>query len=152
MMKRILAFALIVVLVAAHVPALQAQAGAATTGVVSGSATANTRRSLSGITIQIRNAGGMVVGSAVTDSEGKFSFPGLAYGPYTVECLSEKKQVIGTAKASLTAPAADVRVTCAFDAAAWWITKKSLTALGAAAVAIGAVAIVSTKDPQSGSN
>jgi len=150
-MKRILAFALMVSLTGAHVPTLQAQAGVAT-GVVSGSTTANTRRSLSGITMQIRNAGGMVVGSAVTDSGGKFSFPGLSYGAYTVECLSEKKLVIGTAKATLTSPAADVRVTCAFDAPASWISKKAITALGAAAVAIGAVAIVSTKDPQSGSN
>jgi hypothetical protein len=148
-MKRILAFALIGLLAAAHVPTLHAQAGSAT-GVVSGSATANTRRSLSGLTIQIRNAGGTIVGSAVTDSEGKFSFPGLAAGRYTVECLGEKKQVIGTANATLTPPSTTVRVTCAFDAAALWFNKKALTALGAAAVAIGAVAIVSTKDPQSG--
>jgi hypothetical protein len=143
-MKRILALTLTAVLVSAQVPALMAQAGQ-TTGVVSGTASANTGRPLSGLTIQVRNASGSIIGSAVTGSDGKFSIVGLAAGAYTVECLSEKKLVIGTARTTLTPPSATVGIICASDAAFLPINKKVLTALGAAAIAIGAVAVVSTR-------
>ena len=143
-MKRILALTLTAVLVSAQVPALIAQAGQ--TGTVSGTASSNTGRKISGLTIQIRNASGSIIGSAVTDGDGKFSIAGLAAGAYTVECLSEKKLVIGTARTTLTPPSANVGITCASDAAFLPpLNKKLIAALGAAAVAIGSVAIVSSK-------
>jgi hypothetical protein len=145
-MKRILALTLTAVLASAQAPALLAQA-AQSTGVVSGTATSNTGRRISGLTIQVRNATGAIIGSAVTDGEGRFSVTGLAAGAYTVECLSEKKLVIGTTRTTLTPPSATVGITCASDAAFLPpLNKKLLAALGAAAVAIGAVAIVGTQD------
>jgi hypothetical protein len=149
-MKKLLALTLTCAFVSAHVPALAAQApaqGAQSTGSITGAALSNTGRRLSGITIQVRNAAGAIVGSAVTGSGGGYTIPALAAGVYTLECLSEKKQVIGTAKATLTLPSTSVNLTCASDVAGLPIlNKKVLTALGAAAIAIGAVAVVSTKD------
>jgi large repetitive protein len=148
-MKKILALTLTGVIVSAQFPALAAQApapGAQPTGAVSGGATSNTGRPLPGITIQVRNAAGAIVGSAVTGSGGNYTVAALPAGAYTIECLSEKKQVIGTARATLTPPSATANLICAFDAAGLPIlNKKVLTALGAAAVAIGAVAVVSTR-------
>src|SRR5688572_14735117 len=151
-MKKILALTLTCLVAGAQFTALAAQAGQPT-GVVSGTATSNTGRNLSGLTIQVRNAAGAIVGSVVTTNNGAFTFSGLAGGMYTLECLSEKKQVIGTARATLTPPSATVNITCASDVAALPIlNRKVLTALGAAAVAIGAVAVVSTRGTASGSN
>jgi hypothetical protein len=151
-MKKLLALTLTCVIVSAQFPALAAQA-AQPTGAVSGTATSNTGRKLSGITIRVRNTAGAIIGSTVTASDGTYTVSALAAGMYTLECLTEKKQVIGTARATLTSPSATVNLTCASDVAALPIlNKKVLTALGAAAVAIGAVAVVSTRDPASGSN
>ena len=152
-MKKILALALIGITVSAQLPALAAQAaaqGTPATGAISGAARSNTGRALSGITIQVRNAAGAIIGSAVTAGDGTYTVSALAAGMYTLECLSEKKLVIGTARATLAPPSATANLTCASDVATLPIlNKKVLAALGAAAVAIGAVAVVSTRDPQS---
>ena len=145
-MKKLVAVALTCMMALTQMPLL-AQGGAPTTGAVSGTATSNTGRRLSGMTIQIRNAGGMVIGSAVTGTDGSFTIAALNAGAYTVECLSEKKQVLGSAKADLTPPSVNVSLLCTTDVVAWPILNgKVLAALGAAAVALGAVAVVSTRD------
>ena len=86
----------------------------------------------------------------MTGAGGTYTVSALAGGMYTLECVAEKNRVIGTASATLTPPSATANLTCASDATALPIlNKKVLAALGAAAVAIGAVAVVSTRDPQS---
>jgi hypothetical protein len=149
-MKKIVAVALTWALALASlslpVSAQAAQASGQTTGAVSGGATSNTGRPLPGTTIQLRNAAGAVVGSTVTGSDGKFTFAGLNAGLYTLECLGSKKEVTGTAKVNLTLPSATQNMTCANDTVGLPIlSRKVLTALGAAAVAIGAVAVVATR-------
>ena len=148
-MKKFVAVTLTCIIALAQLPLL-AQAGQPTTGAVSGTATSNTGRRLSGMTIQLRNAAGMIIGSTVTGSDGSFTVAALAAGAYTVECLSEKKQVLGSAKADLKPPSVNVALLCTTDVVAWPILNgKVLAALGAAAVALGAVAVVSGRDDAS---
>lgn len=142
-MKKIVALTLTSVLAVTSLSTTFAQAPS--TGVLNGTATSNTGRRLSGITIQLRNPTGAVVASAVTQGDGTFTFPGLAAGAYTLECIA-KSVVIGTARATVAPPTTSQNLTCASDVAGLPIlSKKVLTALGAAAVAIGAVAVVSTR-------
>jgi hypothetical protein len=143
-MKKIVALTLsyLLAVTSLSTPAL---AQAPQTGALNGKATSNTGRPLPGITVQLRNQTGAVVGSAVTGSDGSFSLAGLNAGAYTLECIA-KNVVIGTAKATVAPPASTQNITCASDVAGLPIlSKKVLAALGAAAVAIGAVAVVSTR-------
>ena len=143
-MRNSLALALIFAVALAQIPASLA-AQQPTTGTVTGTAESNTGRNLSGITIQVRNISGAIIGSAVTNNDGAFTIGGLAAGVYTLECL-QKNQVIGTAKLNLTLPTTMQNITCASDVAALpFLNRRALSALGAAAVAIGAIAVVSTR-------
>jgi hypothetical protein len=143
-MKKIVALTLTAVLALTSL-STPTRAQTPATGVLTGTATSNTGRRLSGITIQVRNPVGAVVASAVTQGDGAFTFPGLSAGAYTIECIA-KNAVIGTAKATLALPTSSQNITCASDAVAAPIfSTKVLTALGAAALAIGAVAVVSTR-------
>jgi len=143
-MRNILALALTFALALAQLPASLA-AQAQTTGTVTGKAQSNTGRNLSGITVRVRSVTGAIIGSTVTKNDGAFSIGGMTAGAYTLECL-QKDQVIGTANLNLTLPTTTQDITCASDVAGLPIlNKKALTALGAAAVAIGALAIVSTQ-------
>ncbi len=148
-MKKLVAVTLTCIIALVQLPLL-AQ-GVPTTGMVEGTVSSNIGRRISGMTIQIRNAAGMVIGSTVTGSNGSFSVPALTAGVYTVECLSEKRQVLGSAKADLTPPSVSVSLTCTTDAAAWYtldgkLKTKVLAAMGAAAVALSAAAVVSRRD------
>lgn len=144
-MKKIVAVALTFVLAMTSL-STSMLAQTPTTGELTGTATSNTGRRLSGLTVQLRSTTGTVLGSAVTKNDGSFSFPGLNAGSYTLECLGTKGEVIGTARATLAPPSTSQSILCASDVVAWPIfNKKVLAALGAAAVALGAVAVVSTR-------
>lgn len=152
-MKRILSLALIYPLLCAPLAGRQVQGqtsgvitGAVSqcTGVISGSVTSQIGRPLSGITMQLLDSSGAVVGKAVTARNGEFSMPGVSCGTDTLQCL-DKDKVIGTSSVTLTGASESVRMTCTTDVVPFWKTKLGvLTVLGAAATAIGATAVVST--------
>ena len=133
-MKRLLSLMLIC-LVAGNV--LEAQ------GVISGTASGSSGRPLSGMTIQLVNARGTVVGTTKTAKNGDFTLASVAFDTYTLQCLANSK-VVGTSSVALKAPTESIRITCATDAAApFWKKSPLLTGLAAAAGAIGAAAIIS---------
>lgn len=141
-MRKILSLALIVALGGGHWHVLAAQEQQPT-GVVAGTATSTTGAALSGVTIQALGSSGAIAGSAVTARDGSFSIPTLYLGTYTVQCI-DGRRVLGTASVTLSSATAMVRLTCAVDPAAPPQKNRRflLAALGAAAAAIGAVAVV----------
>jgi hypothetical protein len=145
-MKRILALALMSALVV-NVAGASAQSN----GVISGTVSASTGRPLSGITMQLVDAGGTPVGKPVTTArDGAFSFPPVAYDTYTLQCLQNAK-VVGTSSVILKAATESVKMTCAIDVAAWWRGSGVVTGLVAAAAAVGTAAVVAVAGDASGS-
>ena len=51
---------------------------------------------LAGVTVNIINSSGQVVGTAVTSSTGAYSVPNLPPGTYTVQVVTSNRRVIGT--------------------------------------------------------
>jgi len=159
-MKRILLLALMYSLLCASLAGLQAQgqpSGVITgavrdcTGVISGSVTSQIGRPLSGITMQLLDSSGAIVGKTVTARNGEFSIPGVSCGTDTLQCL-DKDKVLGTSSVTLSVPGASesVKMTCTTDVVPFWKTKALLVGVGAAAAAIGAAAVVSTGADASG--
>jgi hypothetical protein len=161
-MKRILSLALMYALLCAPFAGLQAQgqpSGVITgavrecTGVISGSVTSQVGRPLSGITVQLLDSSGSIVGKTVTARNGEFSIPGVSCGTDTLQCL-DKDKVLGTSSVTLSVPGASesVKMTCTTDVVPFWRTKAGglLIGVGAAATAIGAAAVVSTGADASG--
>ena len=161
-MRRILLLALMYSLLHAPLAVLQAEgqvSGVITgavqecTGVISGSATSQVGRPLSGITIQLLDSSGSIVGKTITARNGEFSIPGVSCGTDTLQCL-DKDKVLGTSSVTLSVPGAteSVKMTCTTDVVPFWRTKAGglLIGVGAAATAIGAAAIVSTGADASG--
>lgn len=168
-MKRTLLPALAFVLVCGTLAALQAQgqpqgqtqgqtSGVITgavrdcVGVVSGSVTSQVGRPLSGITMQLLDASGAVVGKTTTARNGDFSISGVACGTDTLQCLDRDNKVLGTSSVTLAGASQSVKMICTSDVVPFWKTKGGylLLGVGAAATAIGAAAIVSTGDDASG--
>ena len=157
-MKRILLLALMYALLCAPLAGLQAEgqvSGVITgavqecTGVISGSVTSQVGRPLSGITMQLLDSSGSVVGKTVTARNGEFSIPGVSCGTDTLQCL-DKDKVLGTSSVTLSGASQSVKMTCTTDVVPFWRTKGLLIGVGAAATAIGAAAIVSTGADASG--
>ena len=127
-----------------------------TTGVIAGSARSAAGAPLSNIKMEVVDASGKVTGSGVTAGNGGFSISDVPYGAYTVQCVGEGGRVLGTSRVNVSGAATPVRVTCSTETpVAKYPPKKKpyalLAGLGAAAVAIGAVAIVANGTDASGS-
>jgi len=119
-------------------------------GVISGNVKSSSGRPLSGITMQLVDARGTPVGKTVTEKNGDYKLAPVTFDTYTLQCVQDNK-VIGTSSVILKAPTESVNMTCTSDAVAWWTKKGVLTGLVAAALGIGAVAVVSTNGDASGS-
>lgn len=159
-MKRMLSLALMCALMVCESASLRAQnqkPGVVTgnvlqgNGVISGSVSSSSGRSLSGITMQLVDARGTVVGQTVTSRDGDFTFPAVGYDTYTLQCVDRNK-VIGTSSVILKAATEAVKMTCTSDVAAvFWKKPAVLAGLVAAAAAISTAAVVSTTSDASGS-
>jgi len=123
------------------------------TGVISGSVTSQAGRPLSGIAMQVLDSSGAVVGKTTTARNGDFSIQEVACGTDTLQCLDKDNKVLGTSSVTLSGPPQSVKMICTTDVVPFWKTKPAalLLGAGAAATAIGAVAIISTHDDASGS-
>ena len=119
-------------------------------GVISGAVASSSGRRLSNITMQLLSPAGVVVGKTVTTRNGEYKFQPVNFDTYTVQCADDNK-VIGTSSVMLTTPTQSVNMTCTSDAAGYWAKWGVLTALGAAALAAGATALVATGGDASGS-
>jgi hypothetical protein len=149
-LRRLLALALTCVFTLMQLSIVGAQA---TQGVVAGSARSVAGAPVGKIKIEIL-AAGKVTASSITADDGGFNIPNVPYGMYTVRCVSERGQTLGTASVVVTSTTPTVRVTCASEVVGAFKKKKPyalLAGLGAAAVAIGAVAVVATGSDASGS-
>lgn len=135
---------------------VSAQATKASTGVIAGSARSAAGAPLSNIKMEVLDSTGKVTGTGVTTGDGGFSIRDIPYGMYIVRCVGEGGRVLGTSSVTLSGAATPVRVTCSTETPADYQPKKKkpfalLAGLGAAAVAIGAVAIVANGTDASGS-
>ena len=159
-MKRILLLALMYALLCTPFAGLQAEgqvSGVITgavkdcTGVITGSVASQIGRPLSGITMQLLDSSGTIVGKTVTARNGEFSIQGVSCGTDTLQCL-DKDKVLGTSSVTLSMPGAteSVKMTCTTDVVPFWKTKALLLGVGAAAAAIGAAAVVATGPAASG--
>jgi hypothetical protein len=119
-------------------------------GVISGTVASSSGRSLSGITMELVDAKGTVVGKTVSSRDGDFTFQAVGYDTYTLQCVDDNK-VIGTSSVTLQQATESVRITGTSDAVDWWKKTGVLTGLAAAAAALGATAIVTTTGDASGS-
>ena len=158
-MKRMLSLTLIGALTVSVSPGLGAQSqnpGVVTgnvlqaSGVISGNVKSSSGRPLSGITMQLVDARGTNVGKTVTATNGDYRLAPVAFDTYTLQCV-QKDKVIGTSSVILKAPTESVNMTCTSDAVAWWSKTGVVTGLVAAALGVGAVAVVSTNGDASGS-
>jgi hypothetical protein len=124
----------------------------ATVGAITGSVRSAAGAPLSKIKMEVLDASGKVTGTTITGGDGGFSVASVPYGTYTVQCVGESGRVLGTSSLMVSAASNNVRVTCSTEAAAYPPKKKwpLLAGLGAAAVAIGAVAVVATGSDASG--
>jgi hypothetical protein len=120
------------------------------TGVISGSVASSSGRRLSNITMQLLNAGGVVVAKAVTTGNGEYTLASVGYDTYTLQCVHQNK-VIGTSSVTLAAATQSVDMVCTSDVVGYWKKWGLLTGLGAAATAIGAAAVVAAGGDASGS-
>ena len=146
-MKRMLSLALMCAVVVTESAGLGAQGP---TGVISGNILSSTGRGLSGVSVQVVDARGTVVGKTET-KDGVFEFPAMRYDTYTVQCVRNNK-VVGTSSATLQAATVSVNLSCGADIrAAWWKHTGVMTGLVAAVSAIGAAAVVATTGDASGS-
>jgi hypothetical protein len=123
------------------------------TGVISGSVTSQIGRPLSGMAVQVLNSSGSVLGRTTTARNGEFSISGVACGTDTLQCLDKDNKVLGTSSVTLSGPSQSVKMICTTDVVPFWKTKSGglLLGAGAAAAAIGATAIISTRGDASGS-
>ena len=140
-MKRILGVLVAVTLVVVQLAHAQAQVG-----VIAGTAT-GPAGPLAGVTVNIVNAAGQVVGSAVTTATGGFSVGGLAAGTFTVNVVGTTGAVISTTTATLAAGAMTATVTVTATAAALagaGVAAGGVAAAGAGTAGLSTAAIVGT--------
>jgi hypothetical protein len=101
--------------------------------------------------MQLIDPAGTVVATVIAKDGGEFSFQGVAYSAYTLQCVDDG-QVIGTSSVTLSGPSQEIRMTCTADTPGpWWTSPAVLAGLGAAAAAIGATAVVASQGDASGS-
>jgi hypothetical protein len=152
-MKKTISLMLVCALALLECPVL-AQAPAqypSGTGTIDGKATSSTGVRVSAVTIRARNQTTGMVATTTPAGDGSFMFAGLPYGAYTVECAAPKGGTIGLTSVNLSAPSVSATVICSREAPPPIYKNKIVAALGAAAIAIGAAAIVSGKSDASGS-
>ena len=145
-MKSLLSLALIGTLTCSQFAVLGAQAPS--TGEISGSVSSSDGQRRAGIAILVLSDTGAVVGKGVTVSGGNYTIPGIPYGKYTVQALFKGK-VIGTSLVTLSGASASADLVVA-TAVGFWSKWGLLTGLGAAATAIGAVAVIAASGDASG--
>ena len=106
---------------------------------------------LSGLTVNIINSNGVVVGTAVTSSTGTYTVPNLAVGTYTVQLVDHAGAVLTTGTGTVTAAVAAVPVNLTLTAsrlapAAIAASHTKAIVFGAAAAAgAGTFAIIATR-------
>ena len=94
---------------------------------------------LSGLTVNIINSAGMVVGTAVTSSTGAYSVSSLAVGTYTVQLVDRAGAVLTTGMGTVT-PAA-VTITVNLTLTANRLTPAAVTASHTKAIVISAAVV-----------
>ncbi|MEP6917017.1 MAG: carboxypeptidase-like regulatory domain-containing protein [Acidobacteriota bacterium] len=89
-------------------PSVSAQASGKISGIVSGP-----NGPIAGVTVNIVNNAGVVVGTAVTTSTGAYTVGNLPVGTYTIQVVNTNGRVAGTGVGTVTAgaPAAVVNLT-----------------------------------------
>jgi hypothetical protein len=108
-MKRILALALVVSLVALGVPTSAFAAGPRVNSSVAGMAKDSTGKPLANATVRLRNVlTGKLAGSTRTSIAGSFTFENLASGNYVVESLNSAGRVMAASASVDVAPGAAV--------------------------------------------
>lgn len=163
-MKRVLALALAFSLGFAHLGSIGAQTVSA--GVITGTVT-GPDGPLPGVTVQVTDATGRILGSATTTATGEFKVAGLAAGTFNLNVVTASGAVIATGTATLTEAAMTATVSLNATAAALaglaegavtsgtvvgdMTTTTVLAAAAVAAASIGAVAFVTTNDDASAS-
>ena len=119
-------------------------------GVVSGP-----QGPLDGLTVNIINGNGSVLGTAVTSSAGTYTVANLAVGTYTVQVVDRAGAVLATGMGTVTAAARASAVDLTFNssglaAAALVASKKKAIVLGvAAAAAVGTLIFIATRPDSS---
>ena len=102
-MKRFLAVTVVAALLALT-PVSPGRAQAQLIGVITGTA-AGPAGPLAGVTVNVMNAAGQIVGTTVTTTAGTFSVSGLAAGTFSVNVVSATGAVLSTSTATLAAGA-----------------------------------------------
>ena len=158
-MKRSVAAAMMLAVALGSIPALSAKTGAP--GVITGTMRGPAGPA-AGVTVNVLNARGTIVGRAVTSGSGAYTLDGLSAGTYTVQALGASGTVLSTSVVTLAANAMTASTTLLAPAAAapqatqatavgatglnaqvvWWT-------VGATAAAAGIMAAVAVSDPVS---
>jgi hypothetical protein len=112
-------------------------------GSITGSARSTAGRALARTKMELLDAGGRTIRTAVTAGDGSFSVDPAGCGTYVMRCVADNGRVLGTSSVSVNSESPTVSVTCATEAP-FWTRRSVLAALGAGAGAIGAAAVIST--------
>ena len=104
-------------------PSARAQANGQVSGIISGPS-----GPLAGMTVNVVNSAGSVVGTAVTSPAGSYSIANLPIGTYTLQVVNPAGAVLATGLGTVTASAASATVNVALTA----------SQLGTTALAAGA--------------
>jgi hypothetical protein len=161
-MKRLFAVSLACLLASAQLPPVYAQLDPS--GVIAVTVR-GARGPLAGATVQAIDAAGAVAGTGLTNAAGAFNIGKLRPGAYMVQVLGSNRRIIGVASARLTDDTMAVSVTIVTDsgnlaapatevAAATGSGSSArvvLAGVGAAAAALGTLAVISTQEDVSGS-
>lgn len=162
-MKRIFAVSVACMLIGAQLPSVHAQLEAS--GAIAGTVRCP-KGALGAVTVQAIDAAGAVAGAGLTNTGGAFRINRLRPGVYTMQVLGTNRRVIGVASARLTAETMLVTVNidgCSGTLAAPAVEAAAgagrggsnarliLAGVGAAAAALGTLAVISTQDDVSGS-
>jgi Carboxypeptidase regulatory-like domain len=86
-------------------PSVSAQTSGKISGIVSGPG-----GPVAGVTVNIVNNAGAVVGTAVTSRTGAYSFGNLPAGTYTIQVVSDKRAVVATGMGTLNSATATASV------------------------------------------
>ena len=158
-MKRSVAAAMMLAVALGSVPSLSAKTGAP--GVITGTMRGPAGPA-AGVRVNVLNAKGAIVSSAMTSGTGAYTLDGLAAGTYTVQAVGTNGAVLSTSVVTLAADAMRASTTLLAPAAAapqatqasavgstginsqvvWWT-------VGATAAAAGIMAAVAVSDPAS---
>ena len=138
-------------------PSVRAQTSGAIAGTISGP-----NGPIAGLTVNVVNVAGSVVGTAVTTRDGTYTVRNLAVGTYTIQIVNAAGSVVATGVGTLTAAALTATVDLTLTAsqlsaaalaaggAATGLSTTAKVVLATAAVAgTGVLAVVATRSDSS---